>query len=113
MLSSGERRPLAASWAEALPAPEWLYFANDRSRRVLYLGNHQDDAAADQYWPMEGNMTVFGFGRQFRCCGRFLTAAPAMFTVDFAEWSAFAQLERAVNAATRPVKAELRAVESR
>ncbi|MBM3745016.1 MAG: hypothetical protein FJW34_04385 [Acidobacteria bacterium] len=111
-LSNGERRPLATAWAEPLPAPEWLYFANEKSRRVLYLVNHQNDAALDQYWPMEGNMTVFGFGRQYRCCGRYMTAAPAVFTLGFVEQSAFAQVERALNSATRDLRVILGAVES-
>ena len=28
---------------------------------------------------------MFGFGRQYRCCGRYLTTAPASFTIGFGE----------------------------
>jgi hypothetical protein len=112
-LSSGERRRLTDAWAHALPAPEWLYFANEKSPRVLYLVNHQNDAALDQYWPMDGNMTVFGFGRQYRCCGRYMTAAPAQFTFGFAESNAFAEVARMLNSATRDVKVQVRAFENR
>lgn len=52
-------------WERRLPEPRWVYFQPEDSRRILFL---QDAGArpadtVDSYWSMEGNMTVFGFGR--------------------------------------------------
>ncbi|MBN1676815.1 MAG: fibronectin type III domain-containing protein, partial [Kiritimatiellae bacterium] len=41
---------------------EWVYFAASEKTRSLYLV-HTDDGIEDDYWQMEDNMTVFGFGR--------------------------------------------------
>jgi hypothetical protein len=68
--ADGRRRPMSESWSGDLPGPEWLYFGESGGRRALFLVNHQDDDANDQFWQMEGSMTVFGFGREYRCCGR-------------------------------------------
>jgi hypothetical protein len=100
-LPDGRRRPLTDTWNADIAGPEWVYFGDTSSRRVLYLINHQDDTANDQFWQMEGNMTVWGFGRQYRCCGRFLTAAPARFTVGFAETTDFRRIQRQVRKVIR------------
>jgi hypothetical protein len=71
--SDGSHRSLAEPWSGNLPAPEWIYFATSDSRYALFLANHTGSDAPDQYWPMDGNMTVFGFGREYRCCRQFLT----------------------------------------
>jgi hypothetical protein len=34
---------------------------------------------------MDGEMTVFGFGREHRCCGKYLTETPATFVVFFSD----------------------------
>jgi len=81
MASDGLRRPLEAHMSQDLPDPEWVIFGNKVSRRVLQIINHQPADEPDQYWPMDGAMTVFGFGREYRCCGKFLRTAPARFTV--------------------------------
>lgn len=84
MASDGIRRPLESHYSGDLPDPEWVRFGDAASRRVLVLENHQPDQENDQYWPMDGLMTVFGFGREYRCCGRYLKVTPARFTVRLA-----------------------------
>jgi hypothetical protein len=84
-----------------------VYFGDGTLKRALFLVNHQDDDANDQFWPMEGNMTVFGFGRQYRCCGRYMTAAPAQFTVGLLEDSGFERVRAAVESAWRPVNVRI------
>ncbi|MEO8167609.1 MAG: T9SS type A sorting domain-containing protein, partial [bacterium] len=83
--SPGIRLDVSEQWVGELPAPEWVYFGDVAMRRVLYLSKHEDDNAGDQYWQLENNMTVFGFGRQFQCCDRYLTAVPMHLTIGFAE----------------------------
>lgn len=43
---------------------EWAYFADPNNGRSLFLINHMPDTIADTYWPLDGVMTVFGFGRE-------------------------------------------------
>ena len=52
--------------------------------RVLFLVHHEDDDLGDRFWPMEGNMTVFGFGRTGGNEMR-LTACPQHFTIGFCD----------------------------
>jgi hypothetical protein len=101
VISDGLRRLNKEHWSGDILGPEWIYFGDERLKRMLYLVNHQNDDATDQFWPMEGNMTVFGFGRQYRCCGRYMDAAPASFTIGFGEDSEFAAASRTINAGYR------------
>lgn len=94
VLSSGVKRPFSEHWAEDLPEPEWLYFA--AGRRSFFLAKHEDDSALDQYWPMDGGMTVFGFGRKYRCCERYLKEAPATFTIGLVESVDFKAVSSAI-----------------
>ena len=91
--SDGTRTPASERWDGAIPAPEWLYFGASNTSRVLYFVHHEPDDAVDSYWPMEHNMTVFGFGRLG--LEKFMTAVPAHFTVGFAETGDFDDVARA------------------
>jgi hypothetical protein len=113
VLASGERRPLTQPWSGDLPGPEWIYFGSGATRRVLFLANHQDDDAPDQYWPMDGNMTVFGFGREYRCCRQFLNWSPARFTVALLEGGAFEDVSAAVDSAYRELLVRVSDLEMR
>lgn len=59
----GSVTPLSQSVSGDLANPEWTAFADTNRNRSILLAHHQGDAAADNYYLMEGNMTVFGFGR--------------------------------------------------
>lgn len=83
VLSSGERYLASKRWARKL-MPRWLYFGDGNSNRVIYLIHHEDEEGiVDSYWPMEGNMTVFGFGRND--LEKYLKKTPAQFTIGLAE----------------------------
>jgi len=101
VISDGSRRALSESWAGALPHPEWIYFGASNLNRVLFLAHHEADQHIDSYWPMEGNMTVFGFGRDG--LAKFMTETPAHFTIGFAETNAFHAVENLIGALTQPV----------
>ena len=102
--SDGARRALSERWERALPHPEWIYFGASNTDRVLFLAHHESDQQIDSYWPMEGNMTVFGFGRDG--LGKFMTETPARFTVGFAESSDFDDVRNLIAAVTQPVLIE-------
>jgi len=95
--SDGARRPAGEKWEGRLDAPRWVYFGDASSPRVLMLAHHEDDGAYDQYYPMDGRMAVFGFGRQLGCCEMSLEQAPARFTIAFVESTGHAEVTAAVN----------------
>lgn len=111
--SEGRKTYARQDWNWDLPKPEWLYFGDEKIRRAFFLAHHEDDDKPDQFWQMDGNMTVFGFGRQYRCCNRYLTQAPAHFTLGLVEESNFSAVSNVINSAMQDVasrvgKAELR-----
>ena len=79
--SSGETLLCSQNWTGDMANPEWVYFRDGARDRYLFMAHHEDDALEDQYWQMENNMTVFGFGRQYPCCDKYLTAVPAHLTI--------------------------------
>ena len=99
--SAGVRRPLSERWEAALPHPEWICFGAANADRALFLAHHESDQHIDSYWPMEGNMTVFGFGR--RGLDKFMTRTPAQFTIGLAETSAFGAIQNLIGAVTQPL----------
>ncbi|MHC4166433.1 MAG: FG-GAP repeat domain-containing protein [Planctomycetota bacterium] len=102
-MSGGTRTPASVKWDGDLSVPggpgEWLCFGD--GGRILYLVHHEDDEAVDSYWPMRGEMTVFGFGR--KGINKFMEATPAHFTVGLYDSSAVADIARAVNSAYIPL----------
>lgn len=73
-------------WQGDLPSTEgceWLYFSDPRKNRSLYLVKHRDDEEVDSYWPMNEEMTVFGFGRLG--IKKFMRQVPSQFTLGLCE----------------------------
>jgi hypothetical protein len=83
LLSDGTKGSMNDSFGKDLPDPEWIAFGDDRSRRLLVIARETPDDSLDQFYQMDGAMTVFGFGREHRCCGKYLTGTPATFVVLF------------------------------
>ncbi len=100
--SDGVRLPLTECWELPLPAPEWIYFGASNTNRVLYLVHHEADEHIDSFWPMEHNMTVFGFGR--KGIEKFMTKTPAQFTIGFAEDGTYQAAQRVIDSAFRPLE---------
>jgi hypothetical protein len=103
--SDGRRTPLSERWEGPLPAPEWVCFGAGNVDRVLYLVHHEADQEIDSYWPMEHNMTVFGFGRLG--LEKYMRRVPAQFTVGFAPDGTFDAARAAIDAAFRPLHVEV------
>jgi hypothetical protein len=101
----GTRTPASERWDGDISvdgeADEWLYFGDAAEDRVLYLAHHQDDDEVDSYWPMNHEMTVFGFGR--KGIKKFMTAVPAQFTVGFCESDDFDTVAGTVRSTCRPL----------
>ena len=98
LLSDGTRGRMEDSFAKDLPDPEWIAFGDERLQRVLVIAKEQSDNELDQFYQMDGEMTVFGFGREHRCCGKYLTGTPASFVVFFFDTADPAAITSAVTA---------------
>ena len=84
----------------ARPSPtEWVCFGDTNKPQMLYLVHHQDDSGLDSYWPMENNMTVFGFGRSN--LSKYLSQVPGYFTVGFARTNDLGNISQIIDAAYR------------
>jgi len=105
--SPGIRTPASEIWTGDLPEPEWVYFGSGNTTRVLYLIHHEDDDLPDQYWPMESNMTVFGFGRVYRTIDRYMERTPAHFTIGFSETGDLKATRRTMDNAFRDLGIEV------
>ena len=74
---------------------EWIYFGD--GDRILYFIHHKDDDAVDSYWPMNHEMTVFGFGR--KGIDKFMNDAPARFTFGLHDGASFDSATAMINSA--------------
>jgi len=84
--SDGTRMPVKKDWSGVLPDPEWVWFGDEKCNRVLFLAKHEHDDRPDQFWQMQGNMTVFGFGRKpHEEPGTCMDRVPVQMTIGFAE----------------------------
>jgi len=80
---------------------EWLAFVDPQRDRSLYLVHHEDDEAVESYWPMNEEMTVFGFGRLG--INKYMRGSPAHFTIGLVNTTDTQQLRKAVNSACQPL----------
>ncbi len=85
--SDGTVSPASEAWTGDLVGDEWVYFGDPSVGRSLVVANRNPDAAVDSYYPMNGEMTVFGFGRSG--VGSYLDAAPAEFSIELVESTDF------------------------
>ena len=78
---------------------EWLYFADPKVKRSLFLIHHEDDEGIDSYWPMNEEMTVFGFGRNG--LNKFMRTLPAQFTIGLCDEISFVDVSKVIDSAYR------------
>ena len=84
--SDGKKLSVSEDWTGTLPDPEWVWFGDEKCNRVLYMAKHEHDDKIDQFWQMQGNMTVFGFGRKpHETPGTYMDEVPVHLTIGFAE----------------------------
>ncbi|MDJ0768692.1 MAG: InlB B-repeat-containing protein [Ilumatobacter sp.] len=99
--SDGTQTTVSDSWTGDLAGEEWVYFGDPADGRSLYVANHEQDGAVDSYFQLDGNMTVFGFGRSGT--GTYLTAEPAEFTIGLVDSVDLAPVSAEIQAAMRPM----------
>ncbi|MCY3718129.1 MAG: hypothetical protein OXG07_01060 [Anaerolineaceae bacterium] len=101
LLADGQRFAASERWeVDRLPEPGWIAFGAAGSRRALWLMRHVADGDADSYWPMESNMTVFGFGRSGLT--KSLVRVPAHFSVGLADCNDHGALSNIIHAGSIP-----------
>lgn len=103
--SDGVKRRLDETWEEVLPDPKWLYFSKPGHGRALFVANHGSDNIIDSFWPMEKNMTVFGFGRNGLC--KHIKTVPHQFTIGICESVEFERCAPIINAAITQLQTKL------
>ena len=101
--SPGTQTDINTAWHADLPDPEWVYFGDSGIDRVIFLVHHEDDDHVDQFWQMQDNMTVLGFGREYTCCTRYMSDVPAHFTIGLADAADQSTAIGHLNAAYRPL----------
>ncbi len=99
--SDGSSRPLSESWTGDLPADEWVVFADPGAGRSLFLASEEDDLSTDSYRPLDGAMTVFGFGREG--LNSSIDRVPAHFTLGLIETTDFDAATLLINSAIKPL----------
>ncbi len=103
--SNGTRHLTGAVWAEDLPDPEWLYFGDPELNRSLFLVHALDDDHIDSYAAMNGEMTVFGFGR--KNLARYMNRLPHTFALGLMDTTNFNLAAETINGIYQPVFVEL------
>ncbi|MFP4143871.1 MAG: hypothetical protein ACLFV3_01890 [Phycisphaeraceae bacterium] len=88
------------AWREPLPHPAWAYFTDGPTGRMLFAVQHTADNEDDQYWGMQEEMTVFGFGRGEKLA-RLMERTPQKFTFGLSENSDLEAAKQTINAAFR------------
>jgi len=102
--SNGVRLPVEQSWREQdIPSPEWVYFEDSVLDRYLYLIHEEDDLLSDDFWQMQSNMTVFGFGRTQNVNDKQLSGVPMHFTFGLADDATFSSANKVIEDSYRPV----------
>lgn len=98
--SDGERGSVSMDWTGVLPDPEWVWFGDESCHRVLFLAKHEYDQHPDQFWQMQGNMTVFGFGRKpHEHPGTYMLEVPLHLTIGFVERTNFTDITEHIRSA--------------
>lgn len=77
---------------------EWAFFAASEMPRSLFMV-HTDDTIEDDYWQMQDNMTVFGFGRN-DSTEQLMNQTDGVLTIGFVESRDVNTVKSAIAAAT-------------
>ena len=75
------------------PGPEWIAFGDAKSSRMIYILNHEDDDALDEF-VSRPYMTVLGFGRSDK--DKFLTT-PKTFSIGFVESTEYSVVAQTIS----------------
>jgi hypothetical protein len=115
MLSPGtqsDRRAASEKWTGDIRSEkgigEWIYFGDGNT--VLYLVHHEDDQETDSYWPMNGEMTVFGFGRDG--LNKYMEKLPQTFSIGLVHDSTKKVVREVIRSISVPLRMSVGALQS-
>lgn len=96
-------------WRKDLPDPEWVYFGDEKLKRVLFYLHEPSENSVEEYWHRgDGGMTVFGFGRgDQKIAWQQLEALPKTITLGFLEENTFEQIQTKINAVANKIKIDI------
>ncbi|MFC1997288.1 FG-GAP-like repeat-containing protein [Chloroflexota bacterium] len=107
--ADGTQTLAGESWTGDLSGEEWVYFGDPVVGRSLYFASHQLDTAVDSYYAMNGQMTVFGFGRLGT--DTYLNEVPGTFTLGLVDDISYGTVASEIQAAYQPLNVTLGSVE--
>ncbi|MEM9514942.1 MAG: GDSL-type esterase/lipase family protein, partial [Actinomycetota bacterium] len=107
--SDGTTTTAATEWVGDLVGTEWVSFGDPTVGRSLFVVNHQDDIATDSYRPMNGEMTVFGFGRENLSSS--LEHVPGQYTFGLVDATAYNAVSPVVSEVAAPIAVQTLTVE--
>ena len=102
--SDNKKTLLSETTLDDIPTQEWAYFSDPTVDRSLFVSHHEDDTSVDEYWPMQGLMTVFGFARSNNPLTGLLTTVPEHFTMGLMDGTEFAQSSKTVYSAYKDMR---------
>jgi hypothetical protein len=108
------KTPVSERWNGDIPASdgmEWVCFADPKQERSLYIVHHEDDEEMDSYWPMNEEMTVFGFGRLD--LKKFMRTVPSRFTIGLCDGTEPARVKAVIDDACQPLAITVGPIETR
>ncbi len=85
----GTKLPLSQRWDKALGKEDYVVIVDPPSQSSIFLAHHEGGALNTEFWPMNDQMTVMGFGRKgldqlFHGPGHSLSVGIVQRGVDFA-----------------------------
>ena len=95
--ADAERHLIDEEFIGDLPSPEWMAFGDERSPRMIYMLQHEDDDFPNDY-VSRPDMTVLGFGRRNK--DKFLTT-PKTFSIGFVESTNYSDVSQEIDAVAK------------
>jgi hypothetical protein len=108
--SNGTQTLASVTWDGDISGDEWVYFGDPNLGRSIFVAHHTNDSVHDSYRPMDGLMTVFGFGRQSTTS--LLSLVPDQFTIGLIDTTTFATASTAIQSAYKDLTATISSAEN-
>jgi len=107
--SDGTQTAIGETW-DAVLDPGWLYFGDSQCECVLFMAQVETEPKLSSYFPMEGNMTVFGFGR--KDLEHYLQATPARYIFGLLPDAGYEMIASQIESCRHPIAVEVDKVTS-
>ena len=99
--SDGTQNTAGSSWQADLSGDEWVLVGDTPQSRSIFVAQQDPDNNIDSYRPMEGKMTVLGFGR--RTNDPQLRATPNTFAIGLIDTVNYASAKQQIEDRYKPL----------